>query len=366
MASFGVFKEKARISAHPGADRLELAEIGLYKAVVGKGQFQDGEEVLYIPEQAVLPEWLIEEMGLTGKLSGKQANRVKAVRLRGILSQGLVLKLDALEHLDNPEPTEDGNYADALGIVKWEPPIPVTMAGQVKSEAEMLRWTDIENIKRFPHIFEDGEPVVLTEKVHGTCLISTTFFEAEGERTEVISKGLSAKGLAFEDDGKNLYWRAVNGNPVRELARELRELYQDVTGREVNSVGVYGEVFGSGIQDLTYGGLANQPRFAVFDAQVRFSNGETAWVNTDTLRSTETEIEHVPLIWRGPYSFDVVSEVASGMEQVSGQESNIREGVVIRPENANLTWVDGMSERRKIAKFVTEEYLTRKGGTEYN
>lgn len=96
MASFGVFKEKARISAHPGADRLELAEIGLYKAVVGKGQFQDGEEVFYIPEQAVLPDWLIEEMGLTGKLSGKQANRVKAVRLRGILSQGLVLKLDGV------------------------------------------------------------------------------------------------------------------------------------------------------------------------------------------------------------------------------------------------------------------------------
>lgn len=55
MSSFQVTAERLTIVPHPDADRLELAEVGLYRAVVGKGQFRSGDYAVYIPEQAVLP-----------------------------------------------------------------------------------------------------------------------------------------------------------------------------------------------------------------------------------------------------------------------------------------------------------------------
>ena len=92
MSSFAVTVEKARILPHPNADALELAQIGEYRAVVRKGEFPDGELVVYIQEQAIVPDNLLAELGLSGRLAGKDGNRVKAVRLRGELSQGIVCR----------------------------------------------------------------------------------------------------------------------------------------------------------------------------------------------------------------------------------------------------------------------------------
>lgn len=370
MSSFEVLAEHIRITPHPNADRLEMAQVGLYSAVVGKGQFQDGELALYIPEQGLLPDWLVTELGLEGKLAGKAANRVKAVRLRSVLSQGIVAKVGILTLVEHETPAEslltprEVDFADILGIEKWKPEVPIHMTGEMMSDPNtILPWTDMENIHRYPEIFMDGEEVVLTEKIHGTCLISTTFFDEEVERTAVVSKGLAAKGISFVENDANLYWGAVKNNPIREAARELKEFTEKATGEDVIAVGIYGEVFGKGIQDLHYG--IDKPQFRMFDAQIRFAGGETQWVDTADIRNLETPIQHVPLIWQGAYDIETIASFASGNEQVSGKESNIREGVVIRPTDASKRWGAG-NKRRKIAKFVTAEYLSRKGGTEYN
>jgi RNA ligase (TIGR02306 family) len=79
VSSLRVTIEQLTIHEHPNADALELAQVGLYRAVVAKGAYRTGDFALYIPEQAVLPVDLIEELGLTGRLSGKEKNRVKAI-----------------------------------------------------------------------------------------------------------------------------------------------------------------------------------------------------------------------------------------------------------------------------------------------
>ena len=95
MAEFEVNVVKIdRIEDHPNADALELAIIGGYRAIVKIGEFKAGDPVVYIPEAAIIPQYLLEDMGLEGYLAGKDKNRVKAIKLRGILSQGLVLPID--------------------------------------------------------------------------------------------------------------------------------------------------------------------------------------------------------------------------------------------------------------------------------
>lgn len=104
MSTLRVTAERLTILAHPNADALELAQVGLYRAVVAKGAYRTGDHAVYIPEQAVLPAELIEELGLTGRLAGSKADRVKAVRLRGELSQGIVCRPGALAAPTWPPP----------------------------------------------------------------------------------------------------------------------------------------------------------------------------------------------------------------------------------------------------------------------
>lgn len=80
MSTLGVTTERLTVHPHPNADALELAQVGLLRAVVAKGAHRTGDWVVHIPENELLPDALIEELGLTGKLAGSRRNRVKAIR----------------------------------------------------------------------------------------------------------------------------------------------------------------------------------------------------------------------------------------------------------------------------------------------
>ncbi|RRQ78662.1 RNA ligase (ATP) [Streptomyces griseofuscus] len=353
MSTLRVTAEVLTVHEHPNADALELAQVGLYRAVVAKGAFRSGEVALYIPEQAVLPDELIEELGLTGRLAGSAANRVRAVRLRGELSQGLVCRPKALDGVDLAAAAALGtDFAERLGITKWVPPIPPTMNGEVEPASELLPWVDIENIQRHPDIFAPGEPVVLTEKLHGSACLLT--YVADEVRVYVSSKGFGARSLALKEDPRNLYWRAVHAHGVPEVAARLAERLG------ARRIGVFGEVYGAGVQDLTYGadGRRETLGYAVFDVSAEIE-GTVRWLDTAVL---DGGLPVVPRLYEGPYDIDRVLSVASGRETVSGRELHLREGVVIRPAGERYSPVTG---GRAIAKAVSPAYLTRKGGTEY-
>ncbi|MET9610960.1 RNA ligase (ATP) [Streptomyces sp. NPDC006512] len=357
MSTLRVTVEELTVHDHPNADALELAQVGLYRAVVAKGVYRTGDLALYIPEQAVLPAELIEELGLTGRLAGSAADRVKAVRLRGELSQGLVCRPRALDGVDLASAAREGvDFAGALGIVKWSPPVPTTMNGDVESAPDLLPWVDVENLQRYPHIFEPGETVVLTEKLHGTACLLT--YVAEEKRVLVSSKGHGSKGLALKEDERNVYWRAVRGHGVPDVAARLAERLG------ASRVGVFGEVYGAGVQDLAYGALAGAadapPGYAVFDVSAEI-DGQVRWLDpTEVLE--EGELPLVPRLFEGPYALETVLELATGRETVSGRSLHLREGVVIRPVPERYSPVVG---GRAIAKAVSPGYLTRKGGTEF-
>ncbi|MET7943660.1 RNA ligase (ATP) [Streptomyces sp. NPDC005302] len=354
MSTLRVTAEVLTVHEHPNADALELAQVGLYRAVVAKGAFRTGEYAVYIPEQSVLPTALIEELGLTGRLAGSAADRVRAVRLRGELSQGIVCRPKALADTDLARAAAEGtDFARTLGIVKWVPPVPPTMDGDVESAPGLLPWVDIENIQRYPDIFTEGEPIVLTEKLHGSACLLT--YLADEDRVHVSSKGFGAKSLALKENPRNLYWRAVRGHGVPEAAARL-------AGRlGARRVGIFGEVYGAGVQDLSYGadGRREAIGYAVFDVSAEI-DGEVRWLDAAELLAGELPL--VPRLYEGPYAVGRVLEIASGRETVSGRELHLREGVVIRPAAERYSPVTG---GRAVAKAVSPAYLTRKSGTEY-
>lgn len=358
MSTLRVTAERLTIHPHPDADALELAQVGLFHAVVAKGTYRTGDWAVYIPESALLPEDLIDEIGLTGKLAGSKRNRVKAIRLRGEISQGIVCRPSQLADRDlEAEHAAGTDFSGELGITKWVPEVPLHMSGELVPAPDLLRWIEIENAKRYPDVFAPGEPVVATEKIHGTACLFT--FVAESGEGFVSSKGQGAKnlGLAFSDD--NLYWKAATVHGVPEAARKVAERFG------ADRVGVFGEVFGSGVQDLAYGetGRSDRPGYVVFDIRLDV-DGTRTWIDAADLPALlgEVGLPAAPQVYAGPYDEAELLAAAQGKETWSGGGLHLREGVVVRPAHERFSEV---LVGRAITKFVSDAYLTRKGGTEY-
>lgn len=370
---------------HPNADALELAVvggvaseckcgnegdeqheeiIGGFRAIVPKGQYTTGDYAIYIPEAAMLPDALIEELGLVGRLAGPGKNRVKAIRLRGELSQGIVCRPAVLSFLFKdlgfkaPEVIEEmyaENYADALGIIKWSPRVPAAFAGKIRERGDsmILGWTDIPNIKREMRLFKEGELIRATEKIHGTCCLVT--FDVEGDQLLVSSKGIAKRGWDLVEEPGNVYWRAVREHRMEPVLRWVASLYP-----EVKRVGLYGEVYGHGIQDLTYDGLPGVVMFMAFDLRL-----DDMWLSPatfDTLLSeaghaTGVFLDRVPVVYEGQYDYERLCALAEGESHATpGFSGQIKEGLVVRA----LSEIPG---QHRLAKFINPAYLLRKGDT---
>jgi RNA ligase (TIGR02306 family) len=358
MATFDVkVRHLDAVEPHPNADRLELAVVGDYRAVVAKGQFQAGDAIAYLPEASVLPAELIAELGLTGKLAGPDANRVHAVRLRGALSQGVVMAARAGWTVGQSVMAE-------LGVTKFEPEIPKELQGSVYAlEREEGLSFDLENIKAFPNVFQEGETVVLTEKIHGVFLgigaVPARLARPDSGhyqgRAWVSSKGLLSDRLAFDhrsEDEPNIYLRAAQQLDlyavVMKWAQELDEV-----------VFLLGETFGQGVQDLGYGAHSQTPDFRAFSVVIG-----TRFLDDEELeqRLAASGLKRATVLYRGPFSMATVLELTRGKESVSGQERHLREGVVITPVKERMDFELG----RVALKSVSEDYLLRKGGTEFS
>ena len=351
MATFESKVHTLRIEPHPNADRLELAAVGGFRCVVGKGSFADGDLAAYVPEGAICPDWLIAELGLEGKLAGSRKNRVKAVKLRGALSQGLVYP--ARDGMIRGRPVAEGDtVTELLELVKYEPPIPVAMQGAVRPAHGATLHYDIENVKKYPDELRDGESVVITEKLHGTwCCLG--WHPDHGPL--VTSKGMSDRGMALilnEENRNNLYvrtWRAC------EAAFETARARVAGAGEPFY---VLGEVYGRGVQDLHYD--EPNPAFRVFDAYVGEPRQGRYLAPGEIESSLGDLFPLVPVLYRGPFSTAVLNGETDGKTALGGR--HLREGVVVRPAAERESAEFG----RVILKSVSGDYLTRKGGTEFN
>lgn len=345
MSKFAVLVRRVEISPHPNADLIELARIDDYRCVVAKGQFQSGQLAVYIPMDAVVPDALLAAMGLVGKLAGPKHNRVKAIRLRGELSEGLVYRPD-------PWPGHWSaalDVADELGIVEWEPPIPIHMAGAVQAAPKgtiFTAYTDIENLKRYPEALRPGEPVAITEKLHGACLCLGVFRDGADVRRVVSSLGLARGHVTLQENATNVYWRAASHYGL------FPALESFMADEGLEQAMLFGEVLG--VQDLRYGFSDGKVGFRLFDLLT-----PAGYLDHDRLVATAERLQLplVPVLYRGPYDAALVRRLSSGPSTLAG---HMREGVVVRPLRDRSEPELG----RVILKSISPEYLLRAGGTE--
>ena len=386
MANFEVPIKEIEVKNHPNADNLEIGLVGNFQTIVPIGKYETGDLVAFIPVDSIVPEWVLEKLGLVGKLDGSNSDRVKVRKFRGVVTEGLVYPVEWVPfgsedignyriQLEEDYFTFGGKYVgpkdsprirpldtdvkNLLGIVKYEPTIPPNMGGEVFNAHGNTVTYDVENYKKYPDVLKDGELVVITEKLHGSfCEIGVVpedkSLEDEG-RFIVTSKGRASKGQALrlnEDNENSIYVRAA-----RELG--IMDKLSDIPGYFY----ILGEVYGSKVQDLNYGETNAEVGFRAFDIFIGDPK-KGHFVNDfvlDALLNT-LDIPRVPVLWRGPFREDVLKSLTDGTETITGEEKHIREGVVVRPQVERRERQIG----RVQLKSVSENYLTRKGGTEFN
>lgn len=392
MSEFTCSVVRVSIVPHPNADAIEIAQVGDFQSIVKKGQFKDGDYGVYIPEQAIVPQWLLEDMGMwdatrnKGGLSGAAGNRVKAIKLRGVLSQGLMLTVQPYsdtEVLVASTPHEGnqgagivaigGDAASCLGIVKYEPSVPSHMAGKIAGvDLAATLGYDFDNIKKKPDLFTEGEEVVITEKIHGTLMQIGVVPESMANdryykgRVTISSKGMGRQGFVLDyTDTDNLYVQAAIKHGLFEKALAF---FGDAANEMDMPYFIVGEVYGrtasgAGVQDLVYDG--ETLGFRMFDV-VCGTRGHEQWFSFEEFVNTAQvmDVPIVPVLYVGPFSKAVVLEHTDGNTVVQPTVtrnviSQIREGVVVKS-------IDGgyhPSYGRKVAKSVSEAYLLRKGET---
>jgi RNA ligase (TIGR02306 family) len=320
----------SKVRKHPNADSLDIAEVLGWQVVVPAGRYAEGDRVVYFPPDTVLPVEVSDRFGVTKYLS---KGRIKNTRLRGEPSFGLVVDPD------DPAWEVDRNVAEHYGATKYEPPLRPS-AGDVAPDHPLFpEYTEIENMRNFPDMLREGEPVVVTEKVHGTnCRIGIV----EGE-VMAGSKALRRYAPVNGPLESSLYWFPYSLNPVKTLLSEL-------AAEGHKQVVLYGEVYGSKVQSFTYG-LVGKLGFRAFDLLV---DGKYAgWDEFKRLCDAHA-VPFVPLVGEGPFSLAYVRQLSKGETLVPGAEgSNIREGVVVKPVVERTDPKIG----RVILKYLSDDYL---------
>lgn len=103
----------------PGADLIALATIQGWQVIVKKTEFSVGDACLFFEIDSFLPlEPRYEFLKKTTKFDGKEGYRIKSMKMRSCLSQGLVLPLSMFPEITNPK--VDFDYSEKLGVIKYD------------------------------------------------------------------------------------------------------------------------------------------------------------------------------------------------------------------------------------------------------
>lgn len=354
------------IEPHPNADRLDIATVKGWNCIVGKGQYEVGDYVVFFPPDSIIPEWIIKEYELEFLKNG---GRVGTLKLRGFISQGLILPADIVLKVSRGYQVGD-NVADVLGIKKYEVQERVTSkSGNITSRKVQnpyfSKYTDIENIKNFDSVFAEGDVVVITEKIHGSNIrfgwlpIEINFRNGNvfgiirslwnkyilGKRYEFVYGSHNVQ-LQFDND-KNFYSKNIYAEVLKKY---------DMSALPVGII-FYGEVYGKGVQDLEYG--CDGLELAVFDMKdVQTGNYVDVFKMND--KCEQLGLPTVPVLYHGWFDYETLKFYTEGNSTIC--PTQIREGCVVKP----ILETNDRKIGRTILKSINPEYLLRKKGTEFH
>ena len=359
MSEFTIeIRKVSRVYNHNNADLLELCNVEDldFQFVVRKDVLKEGDLVLHFPLASIIPDNILMKIGLSGKLSGASKNRVKTVRLRSALSQGLVIPLDdMLEFL--PEDYQVGvDYREILGVEKYDPDEEATISGRsqdprLRSLPQFLFKYDIEGADNHKHIAEllMDEPVIITEKLEGSNYPLAFEYTYEGPRIIVNSRKHSI--IELENEPPHVFIELAK-EKYNEVLIKVKELL-----KPVHNITIWGEIIGPKVQGNIYKLTENEVRFFDIYMDGRFVDAERKFDIFDSIGENLT----VPILNRGVMTLrewlagKSIKSASDGISIFKPELNILREGIVISPLQERHVYHFG----RLILKQRSPEYLLK-------
>lgn len=293
----------------PDADSIECAVIGGWKVVTKKGEYRPGDLAVYCEIDSWIPTELAPFLskGEPKEYNGVKGERLRTVRLRKQLSQGLLLPYSVVGSFWG----EGDDVSELLNIQKWEAPINPQLAGQVKGNfptaIPKTNQERVQNLKRdLPSL--DGELFEVTEKLEGS---SMTCYLIDGEF------GVCSRNMDLKPDENNTFWKVAIEQSIENKMRTLAS----------GDFAIQGELIGPGIQGNIY--KLNKHVFRVFDIY-DIAAGEYVLPETRQHLVGEMALPHAPIIGTLALqaNMDYLLETAEGKSLLNDTQE--REGLVYK------------------------------------
>lgn len=305
----------------PDADAIETVGVLGWECVSKKNEFKEGDKCVYFEIDSLLPEnSQFEFLRKSCWNENFKKFRLKTIKLRKQISQGLALPIDLFPELINADTGTD--VTNLLGVEKYEPPVPAEISGDARSFCWPISKTDESRVQLDDeyHFIDKltGRPYYISLKLDGTS--STFLIDPKDETYHVCGRNYSYQKKPNHD-----FWKISNRYNIEH---GLRVLWSDGI-----RVAIQGECCGPGIQKNPLG-LQSSDLF-VFNV-----------VNIDTNKKLSLDesldivdrlgLKFAPVIEKGlsfKYGKEDLLDKASGKyfeHFASANPSQDREGIVIR------------------------------------
>lgn len=298
------------LKEHPNADKLEIAQVIGWQSVVQSGIHKEGDKVVFIVIDTIVPRCQWSEFLVDQKNPDKPI-RLKMIKLRGEHSAGIVVPLNQFPA--SFELYDIGtDVTEMIGIQKYVKELPASLGGENVGDfpTHVASKTDEDNgLSDFKLVGEVIQhSVTITQKLDGS---SCTVIVEDGKITQVCSRNLSKK-----ETEKSTFWNA---------AKKLSSL-PGFTGV------IQGELCGPGIQQNTL--RLSEPELFVF--QVKKQDGN--YMNYQEMKgfcNVELKCNVVPFITETSFVGCDVDTAIIKLQDLADQQllpnKKPAEGIVIRP-----------------------------------
>lgn len=351
MRQLATVQKIAEVVPIEGADAIEKVRVNDWWCVAKKNEFKEGDLCVYFEIDSLLPidpptfEFLARgNKPKTMTVDGKEYTgyRLKTIRLRGQLSQGLALPHAQFKSTFDSRPlpiTVGTDVSELLNVVKYEAPMPAELAGKVRGNfPSFIPKTDEERVQNIGQTIMDqqGVLVYIAEKLDGT---SATYYKKDGVF------GVCSRNLDLLETEGNTHWK---------IARRL-----DLEKKLPEGIAIQGEIFGSSIGTNPF--KATDQNFACFNVY-SITEGRyldfAEWMNF----CLDNGIPPVPVL-ESSIALEMTAEQL--IEKYDGLKSLLAdvltEGVVIRPMKEARVPMRNGEEGRFSFKVISNQYLLKGG-----
>ena len=332
LASIQLIKDLRPI---PNADAIMCAQVLGWECVTKKNEFNLNDKCVYFEIDSVLP---IASWNDHLRKEADKKLRVKTIRLRGQLSQGLALPLSILP-LGEYQVGDD--VTDIIGVEKYEPVVPMHLTGMVKGNfPSFLHKTDEVRLQSEPNVLQEAMDKKLV--LVGTLKMDGTSFTAYRRDADF---GVCSRNLDLKETEGNAHWR---------MARKLK--LEEILRSEDRNLCIQGEMVGPGIQANRLG--LKEVELYLFNL---FDIDSGKYLSYRELREfcLKHRLKIVPLTGHLDFSGYGISTVSRLLEMASEQEydnGTPAEGVVWRPLHETYSEV---LKGRMSWKCISNRYLEK-------